>query len=803
MYAVWSLCLSQLRKKKLQNMLIGLLILLSTLLLATSVTVITNTENVFMDIHNKTNGAHQILTLTDHLHDQQMVKSWWDKQDGVTASELLPYRNLSGATFHGKEIANLFLYMMNTPALPFKVEKFVFAQGKEGLSPEPGSIWISTSMAYANGIAIGDSIGFNTGGHTFELNVSAIVIDIPYGGPFATSARIWMNSRDYNAELHAMQGDDMYMLGLRFDDYSQNASAWRSFEDELGTPYLESKTEFEAISSFYLIINKLIGFIMIFVGIVMMLVALYTIGFTISDAILTNYRTIGVLKSLGLSSNRTTGVFVLQYASLSIISIIPGLVLSHFLSRAIVESSLSYLKTGDSWMLMQGNDRAILAGIVVLILILLCVLFYAGKARSVQPMQAIRYGMSEMENNKMIKRLGVTGSTRSSFERFPVPFLIGLRPVLKDAKGSILMMVLTIITSAMLVLGFILLNSIYSIQQTAPLWGYDSSHIAVTIFNKSTFSRADFEKDLSDDPEIKNIGWIGSLSGVFQADRVRNDEHAEAESLNIYLDVVDGSYDDLGMAVLRGYNPRNKNEIALGVNVSKKLGKDVGDIVEVYIKGKKHTLTVTGVYQAIANISYSARIMVDAVKVYNPDYDAMELCFINLTDSTKAAQVVKELNAKYKDSISAVTQQTLLDSVYKDAAAILVLPMSMMGLLFIAVTFLIIYSICRMGIKKESKTYGIYKSIGMTSNQIRIAVTMGIAALSAIGAAVGIFAGAYALPNILGHILSDYGIVQLPLIRNVSGIAAVAWLSVCSAILGSWLSSRAINKTSPRILVTE
>lgn len=612
-----------------------------------------------------------------------------------------------------------------------------------------------------------------------------------------------MNSRDYNAQLHAMQGNDMYMLGLHFDDYNMNASAWSSFEDELGTPYLESKTEFEAISSFYLIINKLIGFIMIFVGIVMMLVALYTIGFTISDAILTNYKTIGVLKSLGLSSNRTIGVFVMQYAFLSIISIIPGLALSHILSRVIVESSLSYLKTGVSWMPVQGNDRAILAGIVILILVLLCVLFYASKARSIQPMQAIRYGMSEMENNKVIRRLVVTGNTRSSFERFPVPFFIGLRPILKDAKGSILMMVLTTITSAVLVLGYILLNSIYSIQQTAPLWGYDSSHIAVTIFNKPSFSREDLEKELLADPKIKNIGWSGSLSGVFPADRVRNDEHAEAESLNIYLNVVDGSYNDLGMAVLRGYNPRNKNEIALGVNVSKKLGKDVGDIVEVYIKGNKHTLTVTGVYQAIANMSYSARIMVDAVKVYIPDYDAMELCFINLTDSTKAAQVVQELNAKYKDSISAVTQQTLLDSVYKDAAAILVLPMSLMGMLFIWVTFLIIYSICRMGIRKESKTYGIYKSVGMTSNQIRISVTLGIAALSAIGAIVGIFAGVYMLPSILANLLSDYGIVQLPFIRNGAGVLAVALLSVCSDSLGSWLSSRVIHNTSPRILVTE
>ena len=51
-----------------------------------------------------------------------------------------------------------------------------------------------------------------------------------------------------------------------------------------------------------MIINKIIGFIMIAFGIAMLLVSLFVIGFSISDAILTNYRTIGVIKSLGLSS---------------------------------------------------------------------------------------------------------------------------------------------------------------------------------------------------------------------------------------------------------------------------------------------------------------------------------------------------------------------------------------------------------------------------------------------------------------------------------------------------------------------
>lgn len=389
------------------------------------------------------------------------------------------------------------------------------------------------------------------------MTVSALVVDIPFGSPFPTSARIWMNSADYNERLQSIQGKDMYMMGLRFDDYSQSASYWDRFENDFGTPYLDSKVEFEEIASFYLIINKVIGFVMVFLGIVMMLVGI-------------------------LNSNRAAG-----------------------------------------------------------------------------------------------------------------------------------------------------------------------------------------------------------------------------ESINLNIIVVDGSYDELGTVNLRGDNPRNKNEIAVGINVAKKLNKELGDMVEVYLEGNKHTLTVTGIYQAISNMSYSARVTADVLETYHPNYENLEVCFINLVDASQSDPFVIELNAKYKDSLSALTQQTLLDSVFKEASAILILPMSLMGLLFLLVTFIIIYSTCRISIKKESKTYGIYKSIGMTSYRIRVSVTLGIAALSAAGALIGIFVGLNILPPILENVLSNYGIVKLPLVLNPGGIAIAALASICSAVIGSWLSSRVIDKTSPRILVVD
>lgn len=794
MLAIWTICLGNLRRRKVQNILIALLLLLSTLLMNTALTVITNSENLYEDLHRKSKGSHEIINLVNGLHDPQMVEDWWASQKGITASVLQPYTPLAGVIHHGEDIPNLYLYMMKTPDRPFGTDELVFAQGKEALHPEPGTIWIPTSLAYKYDVSIGDKLQFKKGEEPLTLTVSAVVIDLPHGGPFSTTARIWMNKTDYQQEMSSVQGADSYLMGIRFDDYSQRSVYWEQFEDFLGTPFMEERVTFEEISAFYFIMNKIIGFVMSFLGIVMILVALFTIGFTISDAILSNYKTIGIFKSLGLSSEKIISTYVAQYSFLSLLTIIPGLILSRYLSGIILEKSLSFLKTDHSSISIQSAGTDIIVGVGILLVILLCVWLYASKARYIQPIQAIRYGMSEAAHSRLTKRWGADHKRGREFERWSVPLVIGMRNITKNLKGSILMLILTTVTSAVLVFSLVLLNSISQMQETSPLWGYDSSDVALIVVNQSVLNQKKIEADIQADPRALNLNWAGSAIGVVPADNTGK----RSQTVSIPLTVVDGSMDEIGLASLSGRNPRNGNEISIGINISRQLKKELGDIIELYIEGKRHSFTVTGIYQSISNMSYQARVTADAVNKLNADTG-----YINLKNSADSDEFVQQLNEKYASSLKAVKQKTLLDSVFKEASAVLLIPMSILGLLFTMVTFLIIYSTCRIHIRKVTKTYGIYKSIGLTSNTLRGAVTWGIVALSAIGASLGIFCGVQLLPTLLRSLLSSYGIVKLPLLMQWPGITLLALLIMVMAGTGCWMASKVIRSTSPRVLVTE
>ncbi|MBN2981088.1 ABC transporter permease [Cohnella algarum] len=163
------------------------------------------------------------------------------------------------------------------------------------------------------------------------------------------------------------------------------------------------------------------------------------------------------------------------------------------------------------------------------------------------------------------------------------------------------MLVMAALSSAVIVFGYAITSSMSALQEKAGQWGYDTSDVVATVFNPSGFNRDEFERALQSDSRILSIGRAHSLTGIVEGD-------SDSESAGIAIMTFEGSLDEFGYATLSGRNPQYKNEIAIGVNVARTFNNDVGDTVVVYIQGQRNRYLVTGIYQAIANMSNSARL---------------------------------------------------------------------------------------------------------------------------------------------------------------------------------------------------
>jgi putative ABC transport system permease protein len=790
MKAILTLSWSYLQKNKVQNLFITLLIFLTTILMTTAVTVMSSSQDKFNDMHTQQNAVHQKLKMTENLHDEAMVQEWWSAQPGVEATPLLNYRLTGGFTFGGKETIDLFFFMMQTPDITPEVDKLLFTQGEQTMVPPPGSVWIPTDLANTFDMQVGDTFSVRAEDNItdMELTVAGVVIDIAYGGPFTNTTRIWMNPADYRVQYPSPAQDD-YMMELRFADYDANMQIWKAFEEELGEPYLEDKEEFEVLSAFYFLMGNIIGFIMIFLGLVMLLIALITIGFSISDTLLASYKTIGILKALGLTTRSTVTTYALQYGLLALIAVIPGVLLGSVLSGWIVNLTISNLDTGEP--ATHSLGLLLLIGMLVIAFVQLFVILYARRARNIKPAQAIRYGMSETDSSAMHRRMNGSIMRRFNFERFPFSLVIALRNLWKNRKGSILMVCLSLLASAVLIFCFSIILTLGDFGPNSGEMGYDESDINIVVQDSDPATHQALQQYLQQDDRIEDFSIQVGGMGIVQG---------QTEELSVDFVGLSNDYDTFGYETLRGNNPRAADEIALGLNVAKETGKQLGDTILVNIRGEQYRFTVSGIYQAIAYASNQFRIMSSAV---SGSEETPGGYIMNTRQPEDVDALVNEINAQFGDIVTAVPTETLINSVFNQASMILLIPMSVIALLFVGVTFLIIYSITRINVRKEEHTYGIYKSLGMTSRRVRGSVTSGILYLTGIGALLGVPIAIFVLPKLLTSVTTSYGVVEIPLTFGFGVSAGCILLIVLTACLGAWISTAVVKRTSPQALILE
>jgi len=791
-YPMFLVSWSNLKTKKTQNAVIAVIILLSALLLTTAAVVLTNTDSYFDDIHLGANGSHTLLQFENGLHDPEAVHAWWSEQEGVETSSLFRYVSLTQLVHEGNEVANITLYMTNAGENPLAspVDRLIFAD-RENPSPvpEPGTVWIPTSLAYSRSIEPGDILAFKWAGEVFSYRVSGIVVDLPFSQPFTVTARLWMNQSDYARLTAAGDAREKALMGIRFADPAEDQTYWERFAEHFGTPFLETVTDYAGLTSFYFLVGTVLSLLMIFMSLIMLAIALYTVSYTISDTILSSYRTIGIYQSLGMTGSRIARTYILQYGLLALIAAIPGALTGYYGAEAILSMTMAYLKTGNEPIVASFAPYAAGAVLFVAALTVAFAWLFVSRARKIDPVQAIRYGSAEHRQRR-------AGSMGGAALRLPVELIIGLRRM-QGSKGSAAMAVLvSALTTAVLATGILIYTSVKNLHP--PEWGYDNADISIEVVNGTRADPDEVDRTLREHPSADHVGRFGNVYAIPA-------EVPEGVKLSgIHVSFMDGDLDRIGYETFAGRNPVTGAEIALGARAAELLGKNIGDQVELYIQGRKAGYTVTGIYQAITNMSLSARLTADGISRLSLDEEpAAPLFFVRLKEGADPEAFIAEMRARFGDAVYAASQETLIREVFGQAVAILIWPLLAMGLFILGIAYGITYSVNRLHVKRDGRVLGIYRSLGMTAGRLRLAILSGTAVQTIAGVLLGLIIGTVFMPNLLDTLLQNYGIVEFPAVWNTGSLAAAAAAGCLSMLSGSWLASVVVKKQSLRSLVEE
>jgi putative ABC transport system permease protein len=778
--------LANFRRRKLQNILIGLCILLSVLFMTTAIGILGGIHKPFDEMFDKMKASHILLFYDFRTNNSEELIAWFNNQpevEYVTGTQNF-YMITEPFLFNSKKI-DIMVRLTEYQIEQTGNSQVLKMEGDEKSSLGWGEIWIPRHMATRYQIAVGDTIEIPVSKGLFPLKVSAIIIDPHYASGLINPNRLWIAPGMLPFMVQPGKLNNV-MVGVRLFNKENIDELWAKFNREVN--YSGSNLQYSLFKSVFTSIYKIIGLVLIIFSVMAMLISGFIIFSIISSNIMADSQLAGVLKALGFKSSEIINVYLIQYAILSIVFIPLGLILSYFTTNAILRSLLESIGLLNFdfpffWVFL-------ICSISFIVLILGLVRWFSGKVGKVSPAMALKsnIGDTNISRNKSKFQINIF--------KHSLTFWIAVKLILDNPKRNILSFLSLII--AVFIIGFSV-NTSYSFQKInehKSLWGFDNSDLQVRRSNEVILpvKHEDFVYLMENDEAIKD---------VVPFDYYELSIPASDNKPPVVLNgkVFESSPTKIGLINIEGEHPMGENEISLCVGTAKRLNKTIGDTTTLLLENELKFFTVTGIYQDVSNLGEGFRLSLTAIKSINPIFKPGRYALL-LTDKNALSSVKSKLLKRFGEAIKielTIEEQLGFMGITKSINASLFL----ISLFFIGVLLVSVFSDLVLSTWENRKSIGVYKLLGFTPLQLKLIMTWKVFIKTLVGIIVGLPLAIFLGPKVMSAITSGMGLVKFPFIIWPLGSLLIIPFILFVTLLSGWLSSGKLEKINPRILVNE
>lgn len=783
MRSIFLIAFKKIKNKKLQNFMIGLIIASSALLFSTAVGVIISINNPIEKMFVETKSAHDIFTFSQKFYNANDVKTFIESKSGVDKTQVYNTAVLSNNTkLNGKNIEIDMNLVSEVPKEKADIDNLKFIKGSSETYPKDDEVWISTCVADMEKAKIGDMV--TLGNRNFR--VSKIVGDAQFGSIMLGTARYWVNDNAIK-NIDAYKIQPMKSISVRYKNPSYSKTLWNSFQKQFKGPVIGSLIDYSNIYNCYSNVLKYTGVFMLFFSVIMIVVALFIIKFTISNSIYKDYKDIGIYKSVGFSNGSINLIYIIQYFVISVVSIIIGITLSNFAVDKMIHSELRQI--GMEKMNISHSFSSILTFVLLIFVIILASFLSSLKSNRIRPVEAIRNEIPSY--NFQIKK----HAEENLFSKLSITKAMAVKSIIQNKKSAFLIFITIFIAVYSSMSSINLLNTTRSINGNLGYWGFDNSMVDIRLENGKLNDLDKIKYDLKNYNEVTNM-----TTSNFYSDTSFVNKENNIEKLQV-VQVVGDDADKLGIMEMEGRNPRKENEVSVSVVTARDNGKKVGDYIDVYVKNKKCSLLIVGIYQSLSGLGKGVRLYDGLISRLDPD--SIPDILVDVKSKSDIKPFIKKVNMKYAGKVKACDRQDQfkkqIGSMDSDSLPTVIMIVSVM----LGVCIFNIFNLTVMDINDEKKNYGIYKAIGMTSMQIRKSIMFKVMMLFVLAVILAVPFTLYVTPALMSMMFINLGIAKYPISIVPLGMALMALLCLVVSILSGFISSKMIQNIKLRNLIEE
>ncbi len=646
-----------------------------------------------------------------------------------------------------------------------------------------GEIYVSPSLVSMFDVSIGDEISFqlSRSGQNAVFKVAGYFED-PYLGSSmigmksflintAQQSQLAQATLEYGIDGLARSGQ---MLHIYQEPWSELSFARFNviLNQETSLPnYIEFVHSSEAMQGFMMIMqNVFSGFLAAFV-VVLIGVALIVLSHSIAAVIESDFRDMGVLKTMGFTSEKLQLLQLVQYGAVIVTALAVGMAGANL--TTIVTTRIMVTTTGIAVPAQIPVGWSVLLLTIIALALLGFVSYRAGMIQKVTPYKAIA------------KEGG--GLNPARFKATPIPALgLDLFLALRQLVSSGKQYAGVVIVAALLVFFTSLMGRVDS-------WLGPGGEGLMDAFNPA-------ELDLGVQP-LGNVDMI-EVEQLIESHTPIIDQYALAmptvrvEGIDYEANVIT---DSSRFHILTGRTIESADEIVVTEFVADDLDISIEDEIMIASGSSHQFYRVVGIYQCANDLGANIGMSKEGYDQIGPDNYHMWCRHYYLGDPSIKPLLIDELEAIYGGAlfVHENTWPGLFGII--NAMDLLLMFMYVVAAVFILVVVgLSSHKIIRM----EQRDLGIYKAMGFSNSRLRLMFSMRYGLTAFIGAVIGLGLGSLLTDSLVALVMRLYGISNFASNPQVLALLTPPLVVTLTFFLSGYLHSALIKRVDVSILVS-
>ena len=691
----------------------------------------------------------------------------------VKSQQTLEMLNIEGRTLYFKDDERA--QSSSVMDISFVAQSFIFDflldLNNEVFYVEKGNIAVPLYFMETSGLMPGDKIRIKDGDFEMGFTVSGYLRDAQMNPSIISSKRFMVHPDDLET-LKKYTGATEYLIEFMLTD-PDRAGAFTNEYITAGLPQKGPNVSGPIFQIMNAISEGIVIIIIVFVSVFLIIISLMCLRFTFTASVEEDYREIGVMKAIGLSSSIIAKMYRYKYMVLAGTACLLGYGFSILLSRLFTSHMKLFFGTAVPG-LLSGIIPALAAGFVLLIIYLFCRSMHK-KLKHVSAVEAVRFDSGT-----------TSGNMRNKFKLYKkrllnINVLLGLQDVVQHKRFYFSLLRIFFICVFIMAVPLNFANTVKS-PTFSQYMGIGSSDLLFDLpISDDVAQRFEtLSNDLRNDDLVEKLAhYITCQYEVYNAD------DGVFQSINFEV----GDFKVFPIAYLSGQEPESSTDIALSSMLAGDLNVKVGDRLTMLVDGTETEIDVCGIYQDVTNGGRSSKGLLPV----NSKTVIWYTIAVGLSPGADAAQIKSVYGARYPSiSINDV------NDYMSQSMGMLIGQVEMVSLftilLAVALAALITAMFLKMAVAKEYGYIALMKSLGFRTLEIKAQYATRIITVLLGGVIIGVLASKYLGEALAGIVFSAIGADRVSFVINVVQIYIfIPLILIIATIIATYLSSNSIK----------